>query len=221
MTTDRRARMDRLGPLIAVLRAQSAAHVSGTVDAVVQAGLQALEITLTTPDALDLIRQARRRLPDAVSVGAGTVLDRAGAVAAIDAGAQFLVTPGTAPEVIRAARAADVTVICGALTPTEICSAWTDGAHAVKVFPARVFGPSYLTDLRGPFPDILLVPSGGIGPADVPEYMSAGAAAVSIGGGVLKPALDRGDFDRVRRDCLQILASLHDIHRAPAPDPGD
>lgn len=197
-----------LGRVVAVLRSPTSERVLATARAVVDGGVQTLEITLNTPDALALIKDARADHPSEIRIGAGTVLTAADADAAIAAGAEFLVTPTVVPDVLHEASGHGVPVVCGAFSPTEIYAAWVAGAAAVKIFPIRTLGPAYLADVLGPLAGIPLVPSGGVTAAEVPVYLRAGAAAVAIGGGVLSPGLVSGDFDRVRSSCEQIISSL-------------
>lgn len=203
---DRRQRLRPLGRVVAVLRAADPAHVLSTVDAVLAAGVPAAEITSTTPD-FERLLAAAAAAHDA-PIGAGTVLSADTASRALDAGARFLVTPTVEPDVIAVANAAGAPVLCGAFTPTEVRRAWLAGADAVKLFPARIGGPAYVADLLGPFPDLLLVPSGGVGPADAGDYLRAGAVAVAVGGSVLAPALRDGDAVETRRRCAALLAAL-------------
>jgi 2-dehydro-3-deoxyphosphogluconate aldolase / (4S)-4-hydroxy-2-oxoglutarate aldolase len=203
---ERRRRVAGLGRVVAVLRADRPDHVSATVATLVAAGVPSLEITATTPGHEELIAAAAAAYD--VPVGAGTVLDAATAERALAAGARFLVTPTVEPDVVAVANAAGVAVLCGAFSPTEVRAAWEAGADAVKVFPARIGGPAYLGDLLAPFPDLLLVPSGGVGPADAADYLRAGAAAVAVGGSVLTPALRDGDQATTRRRVDALLAAI-------------
>jgi len=178
-----------VAPVIAIVRLPSADGVAGALRAVVAGGVPAAEVTLTTPGALDALAAARRAFGDAACLGAGSVRTAADAVRAADAGAAFLVTPTVAPAVLDAVAGTGVPVICGGLTPTELAAAQDAGAYAVKVFPARLFGPAYLRDVLAPMPDLRLVPTGGVGPADVPAYARAGAVAVAAGSALVDPRL--------------------------------
>ncbi|GGK67338.1 bifunctional 4-hydroxy-2-oxoglutarate aldolase/2-dehydro-3-deoxy-phosphogluconate aldolase [Nocardia camponoti] len=150
------------------------------------AGIRAVELTFTTPDALDAVRAAAK-VADAV-IGIGTVVTREQAEQAIDAGARFLVTPALRPEVAELAVAQGVPVVMGAFTPSEVLAAIDMGAAAVKIFPARALGPTYLKDLRGPFPDVALIPSGGVNSGNAREFLRAGAIAVTAGTEVVAPS---------------------------------
>jgi len=150
-------------------------------EALAECGVPAFEVTLQGPAALDAIRELRARLGDRLVVGAGTVLDVAGATAAVDAGAAFLVMPVTDVDVVGWAAERDVPVFPGALSPTEVLTAWRAGASAIKLFPASVGGPALLRELRGPFPDIPLMPTGGVTADNARALIDAGAVAVGVG----------------------------------------
>src|SRR3954464_10614212 len=185
--------------LIPVIRADSADAAIAVVDALAEAGLVIAEITMTVPGAIDAIEAVSKRFADRVLVGAGTVTDADTARRAVDAGAEFIVSPCLVPEVIDAARRLDAAVLPGALTPTEIFAAHSAGADMVKVFPAQnLGGASYLRALRGPFPDIPLVPTGGVTLDNIGDFFAAGAAAVGVGSELVsKEALARSDFNAV------------------------
>jgi 2-dehydro-3-deoxyphosphogluconate aldolase / (4S)-4-hydroxy-2-oxoglutarate aldolase len=179
------------------------------VEALAGAGLAVAEITMTVPGALDAIASVRRHLGEALVVGAGTVTDADTARNAIDAGAEFIVTPCLAPEVVDTARRADVAVIPGALTPTEVFEAFKAGGDMVKVFPVQnVGGATYLRALRGPFPAIPLVPTGGITLDNIREMFAAGAVAVGVGGELISTdALRRRDYAAIGALATQFLAA--------------
>lgn len=174
--------------LVAILRAPSTEHFAAITDTLLDAGVRAVEITLTTPGALRSVRELARAHGPQVLIGAGTVLTADQAEACVDAGAAFLVSPTAAPDVVSTARIADVAVLPGALTPTEILAAHRAGASAVKLFPASAVTPRYLTDLHGPLPGIPVVPTGGIALTDIPAWTAAGAAAVGLGGPLIGSA---------------------------------
>lgn len=178
--------VDRLlaSGVIAVLRARDVKNVALVADALRAGGVSALEITLTTPGAVDGIATLARA-GDGMLIGAGTVLDAAAAHRVMDAGAQFVVSPTYEPDVIRACGERKVPCIPGAFTPTEILAAWRAGAALVKLFPAAAVGPGFVQDLLGPLPDLRIVPSGGVTLERVSQWIRAGAAAVSVGGALL------------------------------------
>ncbi|MFE2088583.1 bifunctional 4-hydroxy-2-oxoglutarate aldolase/2-dehydro-3-deoxy-phosphogluconate aldolase [Streptomyces sp. NPDC059460] len=170
----------RQAGLVAVLRAPSADSALAAVDALVAGGVTGIEITYSTPDAPGVIAQVRSRHPEAL-VGAGTVLSSDQAEAAADAGAAFLVSPGTAPELTEAMLDTGLLVLSGAMTPSEVMTASALGVHAVKLFPASLGGPGFLRALRGPFPDVPLVPTGGVSTDNLSDWFAAGALAVGAG----------------------------------------
>jgi 2-dehydro-3-deoxyphosphogluconate aldolase/(4S)-4-hydroxy-2-oxoglutarate aldolase len=196
--------------VIPVIRADSARSARELAAVLVDAGLFVIEITMTVPDALAAIQAAVKDLGAGAIVGAGTVTTGEMAARAIDAGAAFVVTPSLAPAVIDAARKRSVPVIAGALTPTEIMTAIDAGADWVKVFPASaVGGPSYLRALKGPFPTLDLVPTGGVTLESVGPYMQAGAAAVGVGGELIRAdALKRGDLQSIGALAVQFREAV-------------
>ena len=166
---------------LGIIRAQGAEDLLRITVALHEGGLNCVEITMTTPGALRAIEETSGKLSD-VLMGVGTVLDAATARQAILAGAQFIVTPTVELDVIEMAHRYGKVVIAGAMTPTEILTAWEAGADMVKVFPADVLGPGYLKAVHGPLPQILLVPTGGVTAETAGEFIRAGAAMVCAGG---------------------------------------
>ncbi|MFI6369554.1 bifunctional 4-hydroxy-2-oxoglutarate aldolase/2-dehydro-3-deoxy-phosphogluconate aldolase [Streptomyces sp. NPDC050546] len=180
--------------LLAIVRGKDPVAALRTVHALVEEGIPAVEISLTTADALAVIRQARAALgPDAL-LGAGTVRSATDAARAVDAGASYLVTPalvdGLAPY--------GVPVLMGALTPTEIEAALARGADAIKLFPGSLGGPGYLRALRDPFPEVPFVPVGGVDAQAARDYLARGALAVGVGSPLVGDAADGGDLDQLR-----------------------
>lgn len=169
------------GGLIAVLRAPTARHFPAITDTLVRTGVRAVEVTLTTEGALPCIRELAAAYGEEVVIGAGTVLTADEAEACIDAGAAFLVSPTTAPDVVPAARIAGVAAFPGAFTPTEVLTAYRAGASAVKLFPASAVTPRFIAALHGPLPEVPIIPTGGIALADIAAWIGAGAAAVGLG----------------------------------------
>ena len=196
--------------IIPIIRASSADVVVPVAEALLQAGLPVVEITMTVPNAIDAIGAVAKRFGGKVLVGAGTVTDAETARRAVDAGAVFIVTPCLVPEVIEAARNANVAVLPGALTPTEVFDAHRAGGDMVKVFPVQsVGGAAYLRALRGPFPDIPLVPTGGVTLDNIGEMFKAGAAAVGVGTELIsKDALARRDYAAIGALAKQFLAAV-------------
>ena len=204
------------GGIIAVVRAESGEQLVPVVRALAEGGVAAVEITFTVPDAVEVIRRVHKELGDAVVVGAGTVLDPETARAALLAGAAFLVGPTVNAEVIKTARRYDKVVMPGALTPTEVLAAWEAGADVVKIFPAGLGGPAYLKDLRGPLPQIRLMPTGGVDLDTAEAFLKAGACCLGVGGALVEPkAVANGDFDRLR-DLAGRFAAIVRRHRGAA-----
>ena len=194
--------------ILPVIRAPNADAAVAVVEALLQVGLTVAEITMTVPNAIDAIGAVAKRFPE-VLVGAGTVTDAETARRAVDAGAEFIVTPCLVPEVIDAAHRADVAVLPGALSPSEVFEAFRLGGDMVKVFPAQsVGGAAYLRALRGPFPDIPLVPTGGVTLENIAEMFKAGAAAVGVGTELVsKDALARHDYAAIGALAEQFVAA--------------
>ncbi|BCY14018.1 bifunctional 4-hydroxy-2-oxoglutarate aldolase/2-dehydro-3-deoxy-phosphogluconate aldolase [Actinoplanes sp. L3-i22] len=184
--------------IVAILRAPSAGGFAAIADVLVDAGITALEVTLTSNGALEAIADLRRRLPAGTIIGAGTVLTPDDAEAAVAAGASFLVSP-----VLDTLAGQDVPCYPGAYTPTEVYAAYRAGAPLVKLFPAGGLTPAYLKDLRGPLPQVRILPTGGINLDDIGAWLGAGAAAVGLGGPLIGDAGTGGSLtalaDRARR----------------------
>ena len=173
---------------LAVVRAPRVDDPAALCRALAAGGIRTVEFTFTTPGVEAVIAEAVRGA-DNVIVGAGTVTDARSAEAAVAAGAQFLVTPGISEGAAGVAREAGIPILLGALTPSEVMRALALGAAAVKIFPAGLVGPAYLTDLRGPFPGVPVVPSGGLDARNAADWMRAGALAVTAGSSVVGAAL--------------------------------
>jgi 2-dehydro-3-deoxyphosphogluconate aldolase/(4S)-4-hydroxy-2-oxoglutarate aldolase len=184
-----RARIQEVG-IVPVIRANSSEEARFAVDAILGGGVSIAEITMTVPGAVDVIRELTKKMPD-VLVGAGTVLDAESARRCLDAGAQFLVAPGLDLLTVAFARKEDVLMMAGALTPTEVITAWKAGSDFVKIFPcAQIGGATYVKALKGPLPDVPLVPTGGVNLQTAAEFIRAGSAALGVGGElVLKDAI--------------------------------
>ena len=178
------ARIEALG-VVAVVRMKDPAKVHAIVDALAAGGVRALEVTMTVPRAVELIRELSARLPDGFLLGAGTVVDARTARAVIDAGATFIVSPVFRTEVIAACHDRDVPAIPGCFTPTEILAAHDAGADLIKVFPATALGPQYIKDVLAPLPQVKLVPTGGVTVDNAGDWIRAGASAVGLGSALL------------------------------------
>jgi 2-dehydro-3-deoxyphosphogluconate aldolase/(4S)-4-hydroxy-2-oxoglutarate aldolase len=186
------------GGIVAVVRAESGESLVKVVRALADGGVTAAEITFTVPDAVDVIRQVRREIGDAVVLGAGTVLDPETARIALLAGAEYIVAPTVNLDVIRLCRRYDKAVMPGAFTPTEVLTAWEAGADIVKIFPADVGGPAYLKALRGPLPQVRVMPTGGVDLNTAESFLKAGACCLGIGGSLVEArAVATGDFARI------------------------
>jgi 2-dehydro-3-deoxyphosphogluconate aldolase / (4S)-4-hydroxy-2-oxoglutarate aldolase len=201
---------DRLSnsKVIAVLRASHVSALGPVCDVLVEEGILSLELTLTTPGLLDALGELADRYANAADVGVGTVLTESEAQRALDSGAQYLVTPTMNLPVIELAVGRQVAVFPGGLTPSELCAGWDAGATAVKIFPAQTVGAGYLKHLRGPFPDLEAIPSGGVDLDATRQWLAAGAAAVSIGGPLLGDALKGGDLSGLRERCRAVHAVI-------------
>jgi 2-dehydro-3-deoxyphosphogluconate aldolase/(4S)-4-hydroxy-2-oxoglutarate aldolase len=199
--------------IIPVIRAESSDAALAVVEALATAGLVIAEVTMTVPDAIAVIAKVSQRFGDRVLVGAGTVTDADTARRAVEAEAEFIVTPCLVPEVIEVAKRADVAVLPGALTPSEVFRAHSLGGDMVKVFPAQSMGgASYLRALRGPFPHIPLVPTGGITLENVREMFDAGAAAVGVGSELIsRNALARRDYAAISALAGEFLAAARAV----------
>ncbi len=198
-----RLRADRV---LTVVRADAIPDAVALCQALAAGGLRLVELTFTTPDVLSHVgKAAAAGLP----IGVGTVLTAEQARAAVDAGAQFLVTPGLRPAVAEVATAAGIPVFLGAFTPTEVATALDLGAAAVKIFPAGRLGPKYLSDLHGPYPGIGLLPSGGVSADNAADYLAAGALAVCAGTSVVPPAaVEAGAWSEITERAATFAAAI-------------
>ena len=176
-----RSRIEQVG-IVPVVRASSSEEARFAAEAVAKGGIPIVEITMTVPGALQVIEDLVESMPDLL-VGAGTVLNKKMARQCAEAGAQFLVTPGFNKHAVAVAKKLDLLIMAGALTPTEVMEAWDEGADFVKIFPCgNVGGASYIKALKGPLPQVPLVPTGGVNLETAASYIRAGAAALGIGG---------------------------------------
>ncbi|MFJ6749040.1 MULTISPECIES: bifunctional 4-hydroxy-2-oxoglutarate aldolase/2-dehydro-3-deoxy-phosphogluconate aldolase [unclassified Streptomyces] len=195
--------------VFAIVRSKTYDEASATADTLLSAGVTSLEISLTTPFALEAVTTLTRELGDDAVIGAGTVLDAVSARMAVDAGARFLVSPSLDAEVIRTGHRYGIPVFPGVSTPSEMVRALELGADALKLFPASGHHPSWLKDVRAALPQAPLVPTGGVTVESAPEWIAAGAVAVGMGS-----ALSEGDRDTVAKRAADLLARLADA----APD---
>ena len=195
--------------VVAVIRLKDPGKLRAVVDAMAEGGVRALEVTMTVPGAVDLIRALAPSLPSGFLIGAGTVTDVATARSVIEAGASFVVGPVFRPEVIAACHERDVAAMPGCFSPTEILAAHESGADIVKVFPATMLGPQFLKDVRAPLPQVKLMPTGGVTLENAGEWIRAGAVAVGLGSALLDAtAIDSGRFDVITANARKVVANV-------------
>jgi 2-dehydro-3-deoxyphosphogluconate aldolase/(4S)-4-hydroxy-2-oxoglutarate aldolase len=198
--------------LVAVVRSQDSQQLVDVVRALADGGVTVVEITMSVPGALDVLRQVRQALGDRVLLGAGTVLDPETARAVLLAGAEYIVSPTVNLDVIRLCQRYDKLVMPGAFTPTEILTAWEAGADIVKVFPAEVVGPAFFKALRGPLPQIRVMPTGGVDLSTAAAFLKAGACCLGIGSQLVEPdAVAARNFDRIRDLARQYAAIVKQV----------
>ena len=195
--------------VVAVVRLDSADQLLQTASAIRAGGVTVIEFTMTTPFALDMIHEAAKTMPKDVLLGAGTVLDPETCRAVILAGAQFIVSPTLNPKVIEMCQRYSKIVVPGALTPTEILTAWECGADIVKVFPASLGGPGYFKDILAPLPQIRLIPTGGVDLNTTGPFIKAGACAVAVGGNLVdRKAVAEGRFDVITETARKFIEAV-------------
>ncbi len=185
--------------IVAVVRSPDSQQLVEVVRALADGGVTVAEITMTVPNALDVLKQVRQALGDRVLLGAGTILDTETCRAAILAGAEYIVSPTLNVDVIKLCHRYDKLIMPGAFTPTEILTAWEAGADIVKVFPADCLGPVFFKALKGPLPQIRVMPTGGVDLNTAAPFLKAGAACLGVGGQLVEPkAVAERNFDRIR-----------------------
>jgi 2-dehydro-3-deoxyphosphogluconate aldolase/(4S)-4-hydroxy-2-oxoglutarate aldolase len=198
--------------IVAVVRAPEASALVEVCRALAEGGVTVVEITMTVPDALDVVRAVRRELGKNVLLGAGTILDAETGRLALLAGAEYLVCPTLNLEVIRLCRRYDKIVMPGAFTPTEILTAWEAGADIVKVFPADVVGPTFFKAVRGPLPQIRVMPTGGVDLTTAASFLAAGACCLGVGSQLVDPKLVAArDFATLRHRATQYIEIIRDF----------
>jgi 2-dehydro-3-deoxyphosphogluconate aldolase/(4S)-4-hydroxy-2-oxoglutarate aldolase len=205
MNTDPIVTLRRAG-ILPIARGVPAADLEAAAGVLLESGIGVVEVTMNSADAAGTIRRLAGTYEGRLAVGAGTVLDADQAAAAVEAGAEFLVTPHVDESVAAAARRMKVPLIPGALTPTEILRAWRAGAPIVKLFPAVTVGPAYLRQLRGPLPEIPLLPTGGVSVENTAEFIAAGAVAVGVGGALL--GRRAGDLAWLRAEVTKFVSAV-------------
>jgi 2-dehydro-3-deoxyphosphogluconate aldolase / (4S)-4-hydroxy-2-oxoglutarate aldolase len=203
--------------IIPVVRASSANEARSAVDAIHKGGISIIEITMTVPDAPTIIREVSQHYGDRVLTGAGTVTTAKQAEMCLEAGAQFLVTPGLSAAVVRIAAEAGKLAIAGALTPTDVMAALDAGASLIKIFPCGgVGGPKYIKSLRAPFPGVRFIPTGGVNLTNVAEYLAAGAFAVGVGADLVDLVALRNDQAQKVTDMARTLLDAVRLARTAA-----
>jgi 2-dehydro-3-deoxyphosphogluconate aldolase/(4S)-4-hydroxy-2-oxoglutarate aldolase len=201
--------------VVAVIRANSAEELKNITLALNKGGVKALEITMTSPGALETIKAVSSELGDSAIIGVGSVLDTETARAAILAGAQFVVSPVFKPEIITLCRRYNKICIPGAFTPTEILSAWEAGADVVKIFPATKLGPGYIKDLKGPLPQIKVTPTGGVNLENTADFIKAGAEFVGVGGAMVdKKRVAAGKWDELSALAAKFVQAVQEARGA-------
>ncbi|NOV01109.1 bifunctional 4-hydroxy-2-oxoglutarate aldolase/2-dehydro-3-deoxy-phosphogluconate aldolase [Paenibacillus planticolens] len=197
--------------IISIVRGTELQHMLPVAQALYAGGIRLIEVTMNTPDALEAIRLLRAEFEDSMAIGAGTVLDPESARAALLAGASFLLSPSLNVETIRLTKRYGAVSIPGAYTPTEIVTAYEHGADIVKIFPADAISPSFIKSLRGPLPQIPLMPTGGIDLHNIRAYADAGAAAFGIGGSLVpaKWAIDYDSLEQLTDKAAQFVRAAH------------
>jgi 2-dehydro-3-deoxyphosphogluconate aldolase/(4S)-4-hydroxy-2-oxoglutarate aldolase len=201
--------------IVPVIRASSPERAIAAARAVYAGGIPVLELTMTVPGCVDVIRELRRSMHETVMIGAGTVLDAKTAAQCLEAGAEFLVSPGFDRKTVRFAKREGVLIMAGALTPTEVIAAWNAGSDFVKIFPCgSVGGPSYIRALKAALPQILMIPTGGVNSSTAAQFLEAGAIALGVGGELVS-----GDLPSITEKARQFVAILQAARSvAPAPE---
>lgn len=195
--------------IVAVVRLEDYTHAVAVAQALRDGGVTVLEFTLTGRGAIDAVRAVRNTLGDSIHVGIGTALTRKETEAAIDAGAQFVVTPALRRDVIALCVKRDIPIASGGLTPTELLEAHEAGAELVKLFPASVGGPKYIKDVLAPLPFLKIVPTGGVSLENAKQFLAAGAVAVGVGGNLVSPqAVASGSFSEITTNAAAYVRAI-------------
>lgn len=193
--------------VVPIIRTHSTEWALEVAEILASSGLSVIEVTFTVPDAPSVIRTLREKFPE-ILIGGGTVTDAATARTAVDAGAQFLLSPALSPEMVEVAKRHGVLAVPGAYTPTEVLAALHGGAELVKIFPAESGGPAHIRAILGPLPRARLLPTGGVRPDNIAEWLRAGAAAVGIGTALVGPSNRPVDVGAVRARVETIRAQI-------------
>jgi len=212
MTKDEVLRIILETKVIAVIRMADTEKLVKVIEAVKKGGVRAIEITMTTPGALDVIKSLSARKEPGVVIGAGTVLEPETAESVIRAGAEFVVSPILNKKVIKLCNEYRTLVAPGAMTPTEILKAWLKGADIVKIFPATSLGPKYFKDIKGPLPQVRLMPTGGVDLNNAADFIRNGACCVGIGTALLdKEAIQAGDWAVLTEKAAELITSVQNV----------
>ncbi len=200
--------------VIAVIRMKDVRRLSKIIEAIQLGGVKSIEITMTVPKAVDIIGEMIRSVPSDVFIGAGTVTEKNNALEVIKAGAKFVVGPVLNLDIIAACRDNDVACMPGCFSPTEILHGWNAGADIIKVFPATSLGPKYFKDIAGPFPQIRLMPTGGVTIENVGDWVSAGAVAVGVGSDLLdKKAIEEEHYELLTERAQRLMKNFQDARK--------
>ncbi len=195
--------------VVAIMRAKSSDQLLEAAEAVLAGGVKVIEVTMTTPGALEVIQQATSQFGKEVLFGVGSVLDPETARAAILAGAQFVVCPTLKVETIEMCKRYSIPIMPGAYTPTEILTAWEAGASVVKVFPASIGGPAYIKSIKSPLPQICLAAVGGVTEENTADFFRSGVAVVGVGGELVnQKLLDARDFEEITKRARNLRAEV-------------
>jgi 2-dehydro-3-deoxyphosphogluconate aldolase / (4S)-4-hydroxy-2-oxoglutarate aldolase len=208
--------LDRLHEIgiIGIFRVDSRDDFFNAMDALRSGGLNAFEVTTTTPDAVELVREAREKYGDETLIGMGTVLDAITAERGIEAGAQFIVSPSLHKDVLSVCTKSEIVSCPGAFSATEVAMAWKWGADMVELFPVSQVGPGYMKALMGPFPWVRFVPTGGVDAGNAGDYIRAGAFCLGVDGGLLsKKAIADGRFDLLTKAAKEVLKAVKEARR--------
>ncbi|MFN6049948.1 MAG: bifunctional 4-hydroxy-2-oxoglutarate aldolase/2-dehydro-3-deoxy-phosphogluconate aldolase [Planctomycetia bacterium] len=198
--------------IVAIVRSQDAKQLVGVAKALADGGVRAVEITMTVPDALSVIREVHRELGDRIILGAGTILDTETGRAAILAGAEYLVSPVLNLDLIKLCNRYDKGIMPGVFSPTAILTAYEAGADVCKVFPAEVLGPALFKAVRGPLPQVKMMPTGGVDLTTAAKFLEAGACCLGVGSQLVEPkAVAEGNFDRIRDLASQYVQIVRDF----------
>jgi 2-dehydro-3-deoxyphosphogluconate aldolase/(4S)-4-hydroxy-2-oxoglutarate aldolase len=212
MNSEKTLRLIETGRVIAIMRGDFGGGEEEIVAAIVEAGITAVEVTLNSPNAMGAIERLARRFGTNTAVGAGTVLSSRDVGLVADVGARFIVSPNRDLEVIETTKRLGLVSLPGCFTPSEIVEAIDAGADAVKLFPAVSLGVNFVKSLRGPFPDVRVVPTGGVTPGAAREYLAAGAWAVGVGSELIaKDVMLPGGLERLRARAAEFTAAVSEV----------